>query len=159
MNGARDRERDRAVIEEHAGAQRIALIAQCYEQLVGRALVSGAAIADEMWNLPAVVLAHGAEDDPICFYANRAALDRFDLDGETLIAMPSRLTAEEPRREERDRFLERVNREGFSNDYSGLRVASTGKRFRIARATVWNLHDASGARRGQAATFSDWTDL
>ena len=32
-------------------------------------------------------------------------------------------------------------------------------RFRIERATVWNVVDAGGVYRGQAATFSEWTPV
>ena len=42
-------------------------------------------------------------------------------------------------REERARLLETVARRGFIDDYSGVRISKTGRRFRIIRATVWNL--------------------
>jgi hypothetical protein len=53
----------------------------------------------------------------------------------------------------------RAHQDAFIDDYSGVRVSSTGRRFLIERATVWNLVDARGAYRGQAAAFSDWTPL
>jgi hypothetical protein len=71
--------------------------------------------------------------------------------------MPSRLTAEAPEREERARLLERTARDGFVDDYRGVRITSTGRRFLIERAIVWNLTDAEGRRVGQAATFGEWT--
>ncbi|RVQ66436.1 MEKHLA domain-containing protein [Croceicoccus ponticola] len=152
---------DRDLIERHARPERIALIAQSHAALTGKALVArcDGDVADALWHLPAVVLAHGIEDDPVFFYANRAALDRFALTGRALMAMPSRLSAEAPERGERDRLLARVGANGFIDDYSGVRIAATGQRFRIGRATVWNLIDAAGHRHGQAATFAEWTDL
>jgi hypothetical protein len=54
-------------------------------------------------------------------------------------------------------LLERVTRDGFIADYSGIRIAASGRRFRIERAVVWNLIDADGTRHGQAATFDCWT--
>jgi predicted DNA-binding protein (UPF0251 family) len=53
-------------------------------------------------------------------------------------------------------LLERVAAQGFIDDYTGVRIAKSGRRFRIQRATVWNLVDSSGRRVGQAATFADW---
>jgi len=150
---------DRAFIESHAGAARIALIAQSHFALTGRHLVRGGDVADALWTLPAVVLAHGVQDDPLFFYGNRAALDLFALRGEQLVAMPSRLSAQAPNRAERERLLERVSRDGFIDDYAGVRIASTGQRFRIEQAVVWNLVGDEGAPCGQAATFAHWTDL
>ncbi|HCB13671.1 MAG TPA: hypothetical protein DEP36_08925 [Gammaproteobacteria bacterium] len=40
-----------------------------------------------------------------------------------------------------------------------MRIARTGRRFMIERATVWNLTDAAGQRCGQAATFRDWSPM
>ena len=56
-------------------------------------------------------------------------------------------------------FLERTTRDGFVDDYHGIRIASTGRRFLIEQAVVWNLVDDAGDRLGQAATFSDWVFL
>lgn len=153
-------DRDRQVIEVHAGAARIALVAQSHRRLTGRDLVpDGGDVAALLWNLPAVVLAHGLGEDPVFFYANRMALDRFALSAEALVTMPSRRSAEAPERGERERLLARVSADGSIDDYAGVRIAATGARFRIERATVWNLVDEAGVRHGQAATFAHWTDL
>jgi hypothetical protein len=76
-----------------------------------------------------------------------------------LTRTPSRLTAEAPDREERARLLEIVTRRGFIDDYSGIRVSKTGRRFRISRATVWNLLTEDGRPCGQAARFDKWEFL
>jgi hypothetical protein len=76
-----------------------------------------------------------------------------------LTRTPSRLTAEAPNREERARLLAAVTARGFIDDYSGIRISKTGRRFRIAQATVWNLLDEGGQHCGQAATFSSWEFL
>jgi hypothetical protein len=73
-----------------------------------------------------------------------------------LTRTPSRLTAEAPNREERARLLEVVTKRGFIDDYSGVRISKSGRRFKISRATVWNLVSENGEPHGQAATFSDW---
>ena len=48
---------------------------------------------------------------------------------------------------------------GFIDDYAGIRISKTGRRFRIAQATVWNLLDERGIYSGQAAMFLRWEFL
>jgi hypothetical protein len=38
-------------------------------------------------------------------------------------------------------------------------VTSTGRRFLVENAIIWNVVDAGGQRVGQAATFAHWTWL
>ncbi len=136
---------------------RLALIAQSHLRLTGRALVEpGDDLRKALWNADSVIVAHGTEPDPVFFYGNRMALALFEMDWASFVRMPSRLSAEPLLRDERARVLERVGRDGFVNDYAGIRISSTGKRFRIERAVVWNLVEASGACHGQAATFDRW---
>jgi len=139
-----------------AGAEkRIRLIASSYETYVGQPLIEACGdIVDGLWKAPDAILAHGTEPDPVFFFANAAALAAFEYDVETILRTPSRLSAEAPLREERQTLLDRVTKEGFIDDYSGVRIASTGRRFRIENATVWNLLDDDGVRHGQAATFT-----
>jgi len=40
-----------------------------------------------------------------------------------------------------------------------VRIASTGRRFLVENALIWNVVDEKGQRVGQAATFSQWTWL
>lgn len=139
---------------------RLALIASSYRRLTGHDLIPANADPEQaLWEAPRVILAHGTEPDPIFFYGNRAALDRFGLSLEAFIGMPSRLSAEPMHRDERQSLLDRVTAHGFIDDYSGIRVAADGRRFRVEAATVWNLIDAGGTIHGQAATFDRWTDL
>jgi len=105
------------------------------------------------------VVSHGTEADPILNYANAAALALWEMTPAQFMQTPSRLTAEPMHRDERARLLERTRRDGYADDYSGVRISATGKRFRIERAIVWNLTDAVGSHRGQAAMFSDWTPV
>jgi len=144
----------------------VALIARSFQRLVGRALVDGldarcsdATIEAAMDDARTVIVAHGTEPDPIFFYGNRAALRLFEATREQFIAMPSRLSAEPMLREERERLLARVRDQGYIDDYSGVRISLGGRRFRIARAIVWNLVDAQGERHGQAAAFSEWVEV
>ena len=150
----------RSIVEAHAGALRIALIADSFLRLTGETLVPpNMSPADALWHLPAVVVAHGTEADPVFFYANRMALDLFGFTANEFICLPSRLSAEPLAREERARLLTQVAAKGFIADYTGVRIARSGRRFTIEQATVWNLQDGHGSMQGQAACFAQWIPL
>ena len=142
----------------HAG-----LLLDSFAQVLGRELIpregSAAEQAERLFYAPRVVVSHGTEADPVLNYGNAKALELWEMDAATLPRTPSRLTAEPMHRDERARLLERTHRDGYVDDYAGIRISRTGKRFRIERAIVWNLVDATGAHRGQAATFDTWTPL
>jgi len=139
---------------------RIALIDESYRRLTGRQLVQPEDdLALAFWNAPRAIVAHGTEADPIFFYGNALALDLFAMQADAFTRLPSRLSAEPMHRDERAELLDRVARDGFIDDYAGIRIAATGQRFRIEQAIVWNLIDAAGAVHGQAATFDRWTML
>jgi MEKHLA domain-containing protein len=134
-----------------------------FRKWTGRELIdpglSAEARARELFYAPFVVLSHNGAPDPILNYANESGLRLFDMRWDELIVMPSRLTAQAPEQAERDRLLAAVSQRGFIDDYSGVRIAKNGRKFKIERATVWNLFDEGGAPYGQAATFSQWRFL
>jgi PAS domain-containing protein len=138
-----------------SAARRIALVASSFEQLLGRPLIDLCTdSAAGLWRASPAILAHGTEADPIFFFANRRALELFEYDVETILRTPSRLSADAPVREERQALLDRVTAQGFIDDYSGVRIAATGRRFMIEQAIVWNLVDSEGNHHGQAAAFT-----
>lgn len=108
---------------------------------------------------PFVVVSHGTQADPILNYGNQTALDLWELDWEAFTRTPSRQTGEPPVRQERQRMLEEAARQGFIDNYRGVRISQTGRRFLIEGAIVWNLTDRGGKPCGQAATFSHWSFL
>ncbi len=110
-------------------------------------------LTEGLFRAPFVVLSHDTENDPILTYGNAAALALWERDWEAFTSMPSRYTAEPMLREERDAFLRSVAERGFVSDFSGVRVSSSGKRYRIHGGAVWNLIDDTGRYRGQAAAF------
>lgn len=138
--------------------ERLPLLVQSYLRLTGQRLAE-ADTAEALWAAPRVIVAHGTEDDPLFFYANRLALEAFETDAAHFVGMPSRFSAEPVNRAERARLLERVSRDGFIADYAGVRISARGRRFRIEQAVVWNLIDAAGTVHGQAATFERWVAL
>jgi len=134
-----------------------------YARLVKQELIIREGISQEqaerLFNSPFVVASHGLQDDPILNFGNQAALDLWEMDWEQFIQTPSRLTAEPVNREERARMLEQAKTHGYIADYRGVRISSSGKRFLVERATVWNIQKPDGTPLGQAATFSNWTYL
>ena len=144
-----------AIYREAQRSRQIAWIAQSHARLLGKPLVTSAVDPVlALWEDPRPILAHGTEADPVFFFGNRAALTAFECDVDTFVTMPSRLSAEAPLREERQALLDRVRRNGFIDDYAGMRISARGRRFPIRDALVFELSDPTGARAGQAAVFA-----
>jgi len=121
----------------------------------GEALDAAAVYAED----DIVVLSHAlipAPDPdvgPMFNYGNAAGRNLFEVDWPTLVGLPSRRSAELGERAERERLLNTVEAQGYIDDYRGIRISSTGRRFWIQQAVVWNVIDDSGRVLGQAATF------
>ncbi|TWT32004.1 MEKHLA domain-containing protein [Blastopirellula retiformator] len=113
----------------------------------------------QLFALPVVVVSHGDQTDPIFKFGNQTALQLWEIELHDFLKMPSRLTAEPVHRDERARLLERTERDGYVDDYRGVRISSTGRRFYIEQATIWNVVDEEDRYVGQAATFDHWTFL
>ncbi len=138
--------------------ERLRLIVDSYRRLTGRPLFpeipgDNEALRSAMWEAPLAIVAHGTEADPVFFYGNRYALQRFEMSFEDFARLPSRLSAEPLAREARAELLSKVAQQGYVDGYSGMRIAKSGRRFMIQDGTVWNLVDEQGVRHGQAATF------
>ena len=134
----------------------VELLLSSYQRLTGKALITDLTpdkSAKAIWEAPFFVASHNAAADPVLTYGNQAALDLFEMDWAQFTSTPSRFTAEALERAERDRLLTTVARQGYIDDYSGARISSSGRRFRIKRATVWNLIDEAGIKIGQAAAL------
>ncbi len=112
--------------------------------------------AHQLFDSPFVMVSHGLQDDPILNYGNRAALVLWETTWDELTRTPSRLTAEPLNQVERAQMLQLASQQGFIDDYRGIRISKTGKRFFVEGATVWNVVDSQGRQLGQAATFSQW---
>lgn len=139
------------------------LLCKAYNNTTGKHLVETNTVGDpkiiDLYNAPFTIISHGIEADPIFNFGNKVALELFALGWTEFIALPSRHSAEPMEREERKKLLNEVSQNGFINDYSGIRIASTGKRFLINQALVWNLVNNQGCYCGQAAMFKSWTYL
>ena len=138
-------------------------ILDSYRHWTGRELVERVGESDvqarALFQAPFVVVSHGTEDDPILNYGNQKALDLWDMTWDRLVQTPSRLTAEPVDQAEREWMLEQARKRGYFDTYRGVRISSTGRRFLVEDALIWNVIDSQGLRVGQAASFSCWTWL
>ena len=141
----------------------VQLLLDSFVSRLGRELIERAGgpteQAERLFQAAFVVVSHGTQADPLLSYGNARALALWEMTWDELTSTPSRLTAEPVHRDERARLLARTRTDGYVDDYSGVRISKTGRRFRIEQAIVWNLSDAAGNHRGQAATFDRWTPL
>jgi hypothetical protein len=112
-----------------------------------------ASLRAAMWKAPRAIVAHGTESDPVFFYGNDYALRCFEMEFDEFARLPSRLSAEPLVQEAREMALRKVAEQGYIDGYSGMRIAKSGRRFMITDCTIWNLTDADGVHRGQAAVF------
>lgn len=139
------------------------LLLDSFRRWTGRDLLIRAGTPDAqahaLFAAPFVVVSHGTEADPLLNYGNQQALDLWALSWAQLTSTPSRLTAEAMNRDERARMLAVAGQQGYYSGYRGIRVSSTGKRFLVEDATVWNVVDGRGVCMGQAATFARWTTV
>lgn len=136
------------------------IIVDSYQKLLNKRLIESdntpEEISQALFNAPFIVVSHGVQADPIFNYGNQAALKLWSISWEKLIQTPSRLSAEPVNRATRRVMLEQAATKGYIDNYQGVRITTTGKKFSIQEAIIWNLTDKSGKKCGQAATFSHW---
>lgn len=141
-------------------ARHIQSLLQSHYKLTGRHLIHPSGdpveLARQIQEAPYFVASHGLEADPVLNYGNQSALNLFEMSWEDFTNTPSRFTAEAPNRDERAHLLKEVSEHGYIDNYSGVRISSTGQRFLISKATVWNVYNDADIQIGQAATFTDW---
>ncbi len=139
------------------------LICASYMGLLGKRLVAlerqGPDLARAIWEAPFVVVSHDTSADPLFNFANRKALELWEMPLSEFIGLPSRKSAEPEHRDERAVLLQSVAEKGYFSEYRGVRASKRGRRFLIEGATVFNLRRADGELQGQAATFQKWTYL
>ena len=141
------------------------LLIESFRRVCGRDLISAAGkirndssqrdLAKALFEANVVVVSHGTEADPIFNYANQRALTLFEMNWDEFTALPSRKSAEPLHRDAREELMQTVRDNGFIDNYSGVRISSSGQRFSIESAVVWNVIDPLGVLHGQAATFSE----
>jgi hypothetical protein len=115
--------------------QHTALLRASYLHWTGSPLIaeslSAEAAVDALMSAPFAVVSHDTQADPIFNYANRRALDLFEMDWDSFTRLPSRLSAETAYQQGRGKSLDEVSQRGYVQGYSGIRIASSGRRFWI----------------------------
>lgn len=134
-----------------------------YQRWTGKDLVSNYQTiknpAEVIFNAPFALVSHGIEPVPVFNFGNRTALELFEIDWDQFIQLPSKESADQENQEDRASLMARVNVNGYEENCCGVRVTSTGKRFLIEGATVWNIIDEQDIYHGQAAMFARWKFL
>ena len=115
--------------------------------------------AKQAFNSNYVLLAHNGANEPIFNYANKTALKLFEMPWEEFTTMPSKYSAESDERGKREQFLADVAENGYSKNYSGIRISKSGRRFEIRNVILWNVYDSENNRIGQAAVFDEYNYL
>lgn len=132
----------------------------CFLKLHGSSLPCPSDISDRYsWlheKAPYSLLAHNTDADPHFVYANEYALSCFKYNPEEMLCLPSRLSAAEQDRAERQQLLEVVTRDGIAYGYEGPRVDKNGKFFKIYDGILWQLTNDDGSVWGKGALF--WTE-
>jgi hypothetical protein len=139
------------------------LLYSSFEKATGTKLIdlpsASANLAEALYMAPFVLVSHGTEADPVFNYANLTAQRLWNLDWKQFTRMPSRLSAEKVSQAERQAMLEEARKKGYISNYQGVRISSTGKRFIIKNAVLWNIYNGQGNYCGQAAIFAEWEFL
>lgn len=113
----------------------------------------------QLANSTMAIVSHGTQVPPIFNYANDVALSLFEMQWSEFTSLPSSESAEPVSQAERDHLLSEVSKHGYIDNYQGVRITASGKRFKIEDAVVWNLIDAADNYCGQAAVLYRWTYL
>jgi hypothetical protein len=149
--------------DNHYQSQHAVLLVDSYRKLLGKPLLTGVneaeTLAEMLFYAPFALLSHNTSPNPVFNYANLSALKLFEYPWDELMLLPSRESAEIIAQSERTRLLMEVQKNGYINHYQGIRKTKSGRQFRIEDACVWNLVDAEGSYRGQAACFQNWLFL
>ncbi|WP_411093689.1 MEKHLA domain-containing protein [Streptomyces sp. 049-1] len=140
-----------------------ALLADSHQRLTGTPLVPHGVAQGEVarWLFEEAhfpVLAQDTSEDPVFVYANVQAQSCFGYTQEEFSGLPSRLSAPSRFRAGRERLMTDVRTKGYTRGYRGLRRHKSGRQFWIEDVTIWNLVDARGVLRGQAAAIHSYAD-
>ena len=144
--------------KNHFLAAHAQLLLTSFQHLVGQPLLAGAS-AEDLYHAAFPILSHNTAADPVLTYGNLAAQDLWEMQWAQLTVLPSRLTAEPAHRDMRAAMFAEMRNKGFIENYAGVRISASGKRFEIRNAVIWSLIDGDGLKVGEAATFQDFTFL
>ena len=139
------------------------IVMESHEHLLGSPILVDdnkfSSRSEALFNLRYAVLVHDTQPDPIFCYGNLAALKIFEYEWEGLLRVPSRKSAEQTEQSNRAKTMQKVQKTGYAESYSGVRVSSSGRRLLIQNTTIWNLIDTTQKPLGQAALIKEYRYL
>jgi hypothetical protein len=110
-----------------------------------------------LYHAPFVVLSHTSAVDPLFNYANLMAQQLFEMEWDTIVGLPSRLSVRDHSNENREQLLKTALQKGYVDNYFGVRINAKDVLFQIEKVVLWNLVDNNQTFIGQAAVFRHWT--
>jgi hypothetical protein len=134
-----------------------------FKEKTGDKLLGGTVMvqeaAERLFKAPFVCASHDADD--VFNYGNQAALSLWGLSWEAFVGMPSTKSAQDDDgiQSERRELLDKAAENGVIRDYSGIRQASDGRKFKVEGAIVWTITNKDGQKTGQAVRFDSFTWL
>ena len=134
-----------------------------FKEKTGDKLLDGTVMvqeaAERLFKAPFVCASHDSED--VFNYGNQAALSLWGLPWDDFVGMPSTKSAQDDDdiQSERRELLDKAAESGVIRDYSGVRQASDGRKFKVDGATVWTITSKDGEKTGQAVRFDSFTWL
>jgi len=135
------------------------ILADSYYQLLGESLINADTpeqLSQALFHAPFVLVSHGTQANPIFNYANQTALQLWGLSWDEFTITPSASVTQPDEIKDRALMLKQAAEQGYIDNYQGIRIAKTGKKFLIKQVKLWNLQDETGNPCGQAATFPHW---
>jgi len=144
-------------MQEMEWRQIIENVDRSFYHLTGRILSTPPGLPDRVaWlheSAPFSLVVHSADKDPVFLYLNNTGLNSFKYPVEEVLGYPSRFSAREEDRSEREVLLQRVSTAGIADSYNGVRVDKYGTPFSIFGGIVWQLFREDKTVWGQAALF------
>ena len=142
----------------------VARLAETFTRITGRDFITEmgldpARLGQSAWEGNFALLSHRGDAHAVLNYANRFALDLWEMDWAMLTATPSQATAPDGDVAERAGMMAAVARDGYVSNYAGRRISATGRLLVIENVTLWWLVELSGAPFGAAATFKTFRRL
>lgn len=147
--------------ENHYHQAHVELLLASYQRLLHKPLLLARdqSLGQQVYQAGFALLSHNTDADPLFNYANRTALELFEFSWSELIGLPSRYSVEADNQQKRQQLLDQVGERGYMEQYSGVRIAKSGRRFFINNVVLWNVYDDQGTHHGLAACFDDWAFL
>lgn len=129
---------------------------ESYRELSGSPLLPETPDGDieDLYNADNIIVAHRTASDPVFCFANLKAQQLWEMEWDEFTSTPSRLSAPENARAERQSLLDTASERNIITDYTGVRISKTGRLFHIKNVTLWNIFDTDKTLIGQAASFS-----